>query len=59
MNIPVDEKPEIPSFIQNGKPLIRGTAAWIDRERVRKKAGCKIIGYYELAPTWSYQKPRN
>jgi hypothetical protein len=57
VNVPIEEKPEIPPYIQNGKPLFRGTPAWIEREWARKKAGCKVICLYELAPTWSAIKP--
>ena len=61
MNIPVEEKPEIPPYIQDGKPLIRGTPAWIEREKARKAAGCKVVDYYELPASWSWvgTKPRN
>ena len=59
MNVPIEEKVEIPPYIQDGKPLIRGSDAWIERERARKKAGCKVIDFYELPTAWSLTKPPN
>ncbi len=54
-------KLDIPPYIQDGKPLIRGTPAWIEREKAREKAGCKVVDFYELSTEWSWvgTKPRN
>lgn len=35
----------IPSFIVNGRPLIRGTKGWNNREEARQRAGCLLISF--------------
>ena len=52
MNIPDDDRPEpppIPPYIQDGKPLIRGTAAWDERERIRKQHGKRLLSFGPIA----------
>ena len=39
------EPPPIPPYIQDGSPLIRGTAAWDERERIRKRHGKKLLSF--------------
>lgn len=46
-----DRHAQIPDFIQDGQPLIRGTQAWAFRERARARAGCSVksFGRVELS----------
>ncbi len=48
----VDRNERIPPYIQNGEPLIRGSFAWNQRERARKRIGCRVVCFGEVENTW-------
>ena len=36
---------QVPPFIVHGRPLVRGTEEWEDREHARWKAGCCALSF--------------
>ncbi len=48
----IDRNERVPPYIQNGKPLIRGSFAWNQRERARKRTGCQVHSWGEIEATW-------
>ena len=58
MNIPDDDRappPPIPPYIQDGKPLVRGTVEWDERERVRKLHGKKLLSFGTAANPYFFR----
>ena len=45
----IDTTVEIPPFCTGRKILIRGSAEWEDRERIRMESGHKLLGFGEIA----------
>jgi hypothetical protein len=40
---------EVPPFIQNGAPVVRGSDAWDERELAREKSGSRLLSYGSIA----------
>jgi hypothetical protein len=36
---------DVPSVVQNGKLLIRGTDEWEEREKLRRACGCSCLSF--------------